>query len=308
MDAAHRPCTATWWWEPDTKTAVIESARVVGLAMLPPGRFHPFELDTSGLAGLIRAAVARGAKQIIVGLGGSATNDGGFGLARALGWEFRDSAGQPIVRWTDLHQLATVKSPEERITAKIVVAVDVQNVLLGAQGATRVYGPQKGLRKEELSLAERCLRRLAAVMRQFGRDLALTPGSGAAGGLGFGFGVFLGAQLQPGFALFARHSGLMKHLRAADLVITGEGAIDRSSSMGKGTGELARLCYELEVPCIGLGGVVDMPPDRKTLFARTQALADLTTFEQACARPGYWLERSAAGVAAGLPQTSGSSG
>ena len=105
VDAAHRPCTATWWWDAKTKTALIESANVVGLAMLPRGRFHPFDLDTFGLAKILRAATRRGAAKIIIGIGGSATNDGGFGLARALGWIFLDDDGNPILKWTDLRRL-----------------------------------------------------------------------------------------------------------------------------------------------------------------------------------------------------------
>ena len=302
VDAARRPCTVSWWWEPKTKTAVIESARVVGLATLPSGRFHPFELDTFGLGELIRAAEAKGAKRIIVGLGGSATNDGGFGMARALGWQFHDGAGNLIVTWTDLYKLARIRPPARRVRAKIVVAVDVQNPLLGARGATRVYGPQKGLRATDLPQAERCLRRLATVVsRQAGHNLARMPGAGAAGGLGFGLAAFLGARLEPGFALFARHSGLLKQVRAEDLVITGEGAIDRSSLMGKGAGELAALCRKLKISCIGLAGIASNPRVTGTVFDQVHALVDLTTLEEACARPAFWLERLAMSVAAGWP-------
>src|SRR6266545_2142160 len=100
-DAAHRPCEATWWWEAKTKTAIVESARVIGLAMLPPGKFHPFELDTFGLGAVLRAAQEKAAKQILIGIGGSATNDGGFGLARSLEWRFVDNHGHPVERWTE---------------------------------------------------------------------------------------------------------------------------------------------------------------------------------------------------------------
>ena len=91
VNAAHRRCVATWWWDPQTKTAIVESVQAIGLAMLPPGKFHPFDLDTFGLGKLLQAAQAKGAKQILIGIGGSATNDGGFGLARAMGWEFLDA-------------------------------------------------------------------------------------------------------------------------------------------------------------------------------------------------------------------------
>ena len=259
VDAAHRPCTASWWWEPVSQTAIIESAAVIGLAMLPLGRFHPFELDTFGLGAVIRAAAARGAKRCLMGIGGSATNDGGFGLARALGWEFFDRESRRIERWTRLHQLARIRAPSaRRFFSRFLVAVDVQNPLLGSRGATRVYGPQKGLRSQDFAQAECCLRRLAQVVRRdFRRDLVRLPGAGAAGGLGFGLRAFCGAQLESGFGLFARQSALQRHLRSTDLVIVAEGAVDASTFMGKGVGQVAARCRERGVPCIALAGMVE---------------------------------------------------
>jgi glycerate kinase len=298
VDAAHRPRYSTWWWEAKTKTAIIESAQVIGLAMLPPGKFHPFELDTLGLGAVLLAAQRRGAKQIIVGIGGSATNDGGFGVARALGWEFFDRAEKRIEQWTGLHKLAIVRRPLPRRFGKVIVAVDVQNILLGVCGATRVYGPQKGLAALDFPHTERCLRRLTEVLRrQLGRDFARTPGAGAAGGLGFGLLAFCSGRLQPGFELFARHTQLAKRLRRTDLVITGEGAIDASSAMGKGVGQLARECRRLGIPCVGLAGKVVDSRELKPLFDQIHGLTDVTTEAQAKARAAFWLERLAARVA-----------
>jgi len=176
--------------------------------------------------------------------------------------------------------------------------VDVQNPLLGRRGASRIYGPQKGLRPTDFARAERCLGRLARVVRQqFGRDFAKVPGAGAAGGLGFGLLAFLGAKLEPGFALFARFASLEERLRAADLVITGEGAIDPSTFMGKGAGQIARRCRQLRIPCIGLAGVVTCPAKARRHFTQTQALTDLATVHQAKAQPARWLERLAQDVA-----------
>jgi len=295
VDAAHRRCVARWWWEPRTRTAIIESAAVIGLAMLPPKQFHPFQLDTFGLGEVVRAATTRGAKRCLIGLGGSATNDGGFGLARALGWEFVDRKGELIERWTGLSRLERIRVPRRRRWFSAVVAVtDVQNLLLGQHGATRVYGPQKGLRPRDFALAERCLRRLARVVkRQFGHDFARQPGAGAAGGLGFGLLAFLGAELAPGFDLFARQAALERRLRAADLVVTGEGAIDRSTLMGKGVGQIAQRCRQLKIPCIALAGMVGADLGAGTGFTQARALTELTTAAQAKARPAYWLERLA---------------
>jgi len=294
LNAAHHPIAATWWWQLKTKTAVIESANVIGLAMVPPGKFHPFQLDTFGLGKVLRAAQRKGAHRIIVGIGGSATNDGGFGLARALGWRFLTRTGKQIQHWTELETLVTISSGEKFPAGQVLVAVDVQNPLLGGRGASRVYGPQKGLRESDLIPAERCLRRLALVLRQqFGSDFTKTPGAGAAGGLGFGLATFAQARLESGFDMFAAQSGLIRQLRAADLMVTGEGRIDGSTNMGKGVGELARLCRAHGRPCLGLAGAVIVTPQTRKLFIQTGALTDLTTVRAALRKPGFWLARAA---------------
>ena len=292
IDAAHRPRRAKWWWEPKTKTAIIESATAVGLAMLPSRRFHPFDLDTLGLGRLIQAAARKGATRCLIGIGGSATNDAGFGLARALGWEFLDSNGTEIEQWTDLVRLQHIRPPRKRRWFKeLLVAVDVQNPLFGKHGATRVYGPQKGMRPEDFEVAEYCLRRLAVVAKKDLRlDFANTPGAGAAGGLGFGLATFAGGKLEPGFDLFAEQSNLDRHLREADLVITGEGRIDHSTLMGKGVGEIASKCNQLRIPCIAMAGVAHPDPRLRRTFDQLHALLEVTSNPQAMTRPAYWLE------------------
>jgi len=304
VDAAHRPCEASWWWHPITKTAIVESARVVGLAQLPPGKYHPLELDTEGLGAVLKAAAEKGAVRCLVGIGGSATNDGGFGLARALGWQFFSTHDEKIVRWTELRTLAQVRPPERlRLFESLAVAVDVQNPLLKTNGCTRIYGPQKGLRPDDFEFAERCLEQLARIMAiELHVNCADEPGAGAAGGLGFGLRCFASAQLEPGFALFARYAALADRLQEAQLVLTGEGAIDHSTVMGKGVGELARLCQQKSVPCVGLGGVVGDPEPVKQLFAKTYALApDLTNAQEAMKQPARWLEKAAATAASEWP-------
>ena len=302
VDAAHRPIEGQWWWDAKSKTAIIESAKIIGLAMLPPKQFHPFQLDTFGLAAVLRAASDKGARRCFVGIGGSATNDGGAGVARGLGWKFFDENGGALPCWTQLQRLDRMVSPRRRkLFPQLVVAVDVQNKLLGARGCSRVYGPQKGLRPEEFPAAERALRRLAnAVRARSGRDLAVLPGAGAAGGLGFGLCAFAGASLESGFDLIARHAKLEEHLNAADLVITGEGALDRSTLMGKGTGEIARRCRARKLPCLGLGGVVQDAAVLQKWFQSASGLTQLTSAENAKARPAHWLEELAKRVAAGM--------
>jgi glycerate kinase len=311
VDAAHRPCEGHWWWESKSKTAIIESANVIGLAKLPPGKFHPFELDTFGLGAVIRAAAAKGAKRCLIGIGGSATNDGGSGLARALGWKFLDRDDAPLERWTELNRLARISRPKRtRWFKELIVAVDVQNPLLGVRGATRVYGPQKGLREKDFAQAEKNLQGLARAVAQLvfpsrrSRDgsghpapgrmgLQTLPGTGAAGGLGFGLIAFLGAKVEPGFEVFARLAKVEKHLCTADLAITGEGGIDESTFMGKGVGEIARDCRKSKLPCVAIAGNIMARETTNRFFAEAHTLTDLTTAANAKAEPAMWLERLA---------------
>ncbi len=302
VNAAHRPIRATWWWQPQTRTAVVESANIIGLAMLPAGKFHPFQLDTFGLGAAIQAAQKKGARRIILGIGGSATNDGGFGLARELGWKFLNRDGNEIFEWPALTGLQTIQPPSKRLPKGLLtVAVDVKNPLLGPRGATRIYGPQKGIHSQNVLPAERCLRRLALVMkRQFGSDFAKKPGAGAAGGLGFGLATFANARLVSGFDLFARQAGLNRLLAKVDLIITAEGSLDVSTLMGKGAGQIALLGKARKIPLLGLAGLVRDPKALRKMFAATHALVELTTPENARKRAEIWLERLAHRVATNM--------
>lgn len=308
-DAAHNSRLAQWWWEPKTKTVIIETAQVIGLALLPPGKFHPFELDSAGLGSVFKAASTVGSHRCLVGIGGSATNDGGFGMALSMGWTFVSASGEPINKWTQLDALGRIIPP--KIPAgfpETFVAVDVQNALLGPLGASRVYGPQKGLRLEDMARAELCLEHLAKIAeRDLGLEQASVPGDGAAGGLGFGLRSFLKAQLESGFKLFARYAGLKEKIASANLVITGEGAIDASTLMGKGVGEVAKLCKAKGVPCVGLAGTLPesfAPKSASNKFALVRGIVpELAAPEEARRNASVWLARLAADVAKKWPQT-----
>ena len=302
VDAAGQPCRAEWWEPPDSGTAVFETAQVNGLARLPAGRYHPFELDTYGIGAVLRAAEQAGARRLILGLGGSATNDGGFGLARALGWVFRDGGGMEIRTWTDLDRLASAEPPPRTLgIAQTVVAVDVANPLLGPQGASCIYGPQKGLRAEDLSKAEACLARLAEVLRaRIGPAAEQMPGAGAAGGLGYGLKVFAGGEFRPGAAVFAELAELEARIRPADLAITGEGALDEQSRMGKSTGFVADLAARAGKRCLCRAGSVSLPVDA-ALWPGFEALGivpDVASAAESCAQPAASLRRLAARAAA----------
>lgn len=299
-NAAGEPIQASWWWAKDRQLAIVETAQANGLAMLPNGRFHPFELDTRGVGLLLKAAWAKGARHILAGIGGSATNDGGFGMARALGWEFLDPSGQSITQWTRLEALDRVIPPSSPLPGGVEVASDVENPLLGPRGATRVYGPQKGIRPEDHEKAESCLRRLAEVWRsEFGSDPADEPGAGAAGGLGYGLKAFLKAKFHHGFEIFANLSNLRQWVAESDLVLTGEGSIDDSSLMGKGTGAVARLALSLGKPCLGLCGFVAAQGSLEgSGFTSLHGICPtLAQPEEAMRHPAHWLSQLAQNAA-----------
>ena len=276
VNAAHQPIRASWWWLPDQQLALVESARVLGLSQLPEKRFHPFQLDTFGLGAVFEAIRRRGARHCLIGIGGSATNDGGFGLATALGWKFINRQGQELQQWWELVQLYRLVPPPPLFPLSLTVAVDVSNPLLGSNGCSRIYGPQKGLNREDVRHAEKCLRRLSECFRcQFDHDLAAISGAGAAGGLGFGLMAFANAQPRSAFDVFARTTNLVQQIRQADLVVTGEGALDRQTTMGKGVGQVGQLCHQFGVPCVALAGTVQ-GRQSNALFWLTLALTDLT--------------------------------
>lgn len=300
VNAAHESIAGSWWWSEPRRTAVVESANVIGLAMLPPGKFHPFQLDTLGLGQLLQLiAKEHAGANLVIGIGGSATNDGGFGMARGLGFKFLDHLDYCLNEWVALESLARIQKPEiEAVFGEVTIACDVQNPLLGPNGASRVYGPQKGLRAEDFVAAERCLGRLAEVVkRDLGKDCSAEPGTGAAGGLGYGLRVFLKGRFEAGFEIFARLAKLEEKIAAADLVITAEGAIDTQTDMGKGTGAVAKLAREHGKRCVGLAGY--LPQKENRAFDLAMGIApELTSVEAAKKEPEKWLRKLSA-LAAG---------
>jgi len=259
VDAAGRPRHADWWLASAARVAIVETAQANGLALLPRGAYHPFRLDSFGLGAVLADAARARAAHVYVGLGGSATNDGGFGLARALGFVFLDEHGLELSRWGELERLARVAAPAQPLAfPALSIAADVTNPLLGENGATYVYGPQKGLTPGELPRAEACLARLAEVV---GAELAATPGAGAAGGLGFAFQAFLGGKIESGAGVFARLSDLERRIRDADIILTGEGRLDAQSFMGKGVGLVAAAAASAGKPCWCLAGDAALPPE-----------------------------------------------
>ncbi|HEX8280263.1 MAG TPA: glycerate kinase [Chthoniobacterales bacterium] len=220
-------------------TAVMEMSEASGLWRLAEDERDPLITSSFGTGEMLLDAAQRGAKEIIIGLGGSATNDGGTGMARALGFHFVDADGVDLPPFpTDLLRLARIEAPAELRLPAITAAVDVRNPLLGERGATRVFAPQKGAKPEDLESLERALTRLADVVGGEHRD---APGAGAAGGLGFALLAFCGAELRSGFDVVAERVDLRAAIRDADVIITGEGRLDAQTREGKAPAGVAKL-------------------------------------------------------------------
>lgn len=248
------PVDAAWAILGDRRTAVVEMAQASGIALVPPHRRDPTRTTTYGVGQLIRAAVDAGCESVIVGIGGSATTDGGAGAAQAFGVRFEDRQGRPIespITGGMLQHIARWRfiTPPQRLP-RIRVACDVTNPLCGPEGAAAVYGPQKGATPEQVEQLDRALARLAS-LTDFDPD---TPGAGAAGGLGFGLAAFLGATLERGIDLVLEAVGFRDRCRDARLVITGEGTLDRQSTSGKAVLGVAKAAGSLGVPTIAIVG------------------------------------------------------
>jgi glycerate kinase len=245
----------------DGRTAVVEMAAASGLVMVPPEKRDPLITTTRGTGELLLAAIGAGAKRVIVGIGGSATNDGGAGLGQALGFQLLDSEGRELPPGGGgLSRLARIEAATRRRAldaVEIAVACDVTNPLCGQDGASAVYGPQKGATPAMVAALDRNLAHFAEIVE---RDLGLTikhlPGSGAAGGLGGGLVAFAGGKLEPGIKLVIDAVNLADRLKDADLCLTGEGAIDAQSAFGKTAVGVGRLARSLGCPTLALAGTI----------------------------------------------------
>lgn len=243
----------------DGRTAVIEMAAASGLALVPPAQRNP-EITTSfGTGELIRAALDTGARHLILGIGGSATNDGGAGMLQALGVQLLDVAGQALGHGgAALAQLAHIDASglDARLAACTVdVACDVDNPLTGPRGASAIFGPQKGATPEMVQTLDRNLQHFAAMVRRdMGLEVEHVAGAGAAGGMGAAMLAFLKGRLRPGCEIIAHTVGLHAAIQGASLVITGEGRIDQQTIFGKTPMGVATVARELGVPVIGIAG------------------------------------------------------
>jgi glycerate kinase len=268
-DPIGREIEARYGWVDKNKIAVMEMSEAAGMRLLTENERDPLRATTFGVGEMILTAQRRGAADIILGLGGSATNDGGFGMARALGFRFFTNKRARELRSAvgELSKLEQIDQPRKLSSPRILAVADVRNPLLGKNGATRIFGPQKGVTPDEIEKLERALAKLAEVVaKQFGFDYRDKLGAGAAGGLGFGLMSFCGATIRPGFDVVAESVGLEAKMKDVDLVITGEGSLDRQTLEGKTPAGVARLARKLGKRVFAMVGRVTEDREARELF------------------------------------------
>jgi glycerate kinase len=258
-------------------TAVIEMAKAAGLALVPTDRRDPRVTTTYGVGELMQHAYDEGARRFVVGIGGSATNDGGAGLAQALGYHLLDETGRELPPGgLALRRLARIHVGGVHANWKqseVDVACDVTNPLTGPSGASAVYGPQKGATPEMVAELDAALHHFAEIIRRdLGIDVERLPGAGAAGGLGAGLVAFTAARLQPGAELVMEALHLDQRLTGASIVITGEGRVDsQTARFGKGPAAVARHARKAGIPVVAIGGSVADETELRLLFDALEA-------------------------------------
>ena len=265
-DPLGRKIMAEYGISGDGDTGFIEMASASGLLLLSPEEYNPLLTSTFGTGELIRDALDNGVKRIILGIGGSATTDGGIGMAEALGYKFYDTEGERLAAiGGSMSKIARIdiQNRDERLESlEVVVACDVKNPLYGLSGAAYVYGPQKGANDVVVNQLDEGLLNLSCVAsKTFGIDVADIPGAGAAGGLGAGALWFLNATLQEGVGIVMEQTGIEDEIKKADLVITGEGKVDEQTLQGKVIKGLADLCRKYKAPLAVVCGTLSISPE-----------------------------------------------
>jgi len=265
-----------------TMTAVIEMSAAAGLTLVPRKKRNPLHTTTHGVGQLIRDALDQGCRDFIIGIGGSGTNDGGTGMAQALGVRFLDQNQNEITDPMTGERMGRVDSIDitqldSRIAeSNFVVACDVQNPLLGPTGATRTYGPQKGADAEKLEILENNMTHIITQIEKLvGKTIRNIPGTGAAGGIGASLIAFTDAKLQSGVDIVLRYSHFGDHAARADLIFTGEGRIDGQTVYGKTIAGVATAAQKLNIPVIALAGTI-VPDAHKVLDIGVSAYLPIT--------------------------------
>lgn len=288
--------------------AVIETAEAAGLHLVPPAKRNPCITTTYGVGELLADALAQGCRDIIMAIGGSATNDGGSGFLSALGWRFYGTDGQILppggAALANLQKIEDSKRHPALAQCRIMVACDVDNPLCGTRGAAAVFAPQKGANPEQVALLDQAMAHFAQISTgHLGCDEKDRPGAGAVGGLGFALRSFLHAQLLPGVELVAQTVGLDRAVQQADWVITGEGRLDGQTAGGKVPYGVLQYGKRHQVPVIAVAGVLGSGMANEYLnslgfTAVFPCIAELESLEEALAKGAFNLERLATNLAA----------
>lgn len=265
-DPLNRGISSSYGLSADGKIAFIEMALATGLALLTADERDPLKATSYGTGQLIANALDRGVETVILGIGGSATTDAGTGMAEALGYQFLNARGEVLNgNGANLSSIASIdrKSLHPRIDkVKFIVACDVTNPLAGEKGAAYIFAPQKGANTDQVKLLDEGLKSFATVANAtFGKDVSTVPGAGAAGGVGAGALLFLNAELKEGAQIVIEFTGLEKHIPDSDIVITGEGKLDKQTLDGKLILGLSNLCKNYKVPIAALCGTLDITPE-----------------------------------------------
>ncbi|WP_201591035.1 glycerate kinase [Psychrobacter fozii] len=304
-DPLMRPITAKYLLLPDA-TAVIEIAQACGLHLLTVAERNPFIASSYGVGELIADALDEGAKRIIIGLGGSATNDAGLGMLTALGMTFHDINDSPLAQGggelAKLHRLNDTSFHTKVVDTVFEVACDVTNPLCGQLGASAIFGPQKGACPQQVDDLDKALSHFAAVRANSHHDCQEVTGAGAAGGLGYALMSFCGAQLKSGFDTVAEVTKLSQHIAGADLVITGEGKLDAQTAMGKVAGGISHIAKANNTPVIAICGSVDgLKPTQTSQFEVVMpSIQKVDTIENVLSQAYDNIEITAVNIAASI--------
>ena len=273
----------------DEKLAVMEMSQASGITLVSPEERNPLKTGSYGVGEMILDAYHKGCRRFLIGIGGSATNDGGIGMLSALGFRFTQENGEEISPigegLKDLARIDATSVPEGLLQCSFQIACDVKNPLYGENGASLIYGFQKGGNKELLSQMDLWIKRYSELVKEYNPAAnPETPGSGAAGGLGFAFRSFLQGELKSGVSLILEETGLSEKMQGADLVITGEGRLDEQSAMGKAPIGVAKLAKTQGIPVIAFAGTVTEGAkacNQAGIDAYFPILREITTLEDA---------------------------
>jgi glycerate kinase len=267
IDPLHRDINASYEWNPHNRTAIIEMAVASGVVLLKEDEKNPLKTSTIGTGILINDAIRKGATTIVLGLGGSATNDAGMGILAALEFEFIDKDGEKLnPAGESLSDVKNIIPPVSLPEVQFEIACDVQNVLYGEQGAAFVYASQKGADEAMIKRLDEGLRNFALLLKQqFNKEVAFIPGTGAAGGIAAGLMAFFNVKMKKGIDMILDVSGIDFKLADADMLITGEGKIDEQSTQGKVVGRIAQLAADQNIPCVAFCGLHEFEPGNDKL-------------------------------------------